>query len=132
MLLLLLLLSINKSSTKPATICNPDGSLQITDRRENGPIALSGCLVASARPACASILASSRHHSNQVELDHCDFVLGRLAPQIGHKKLETLKEVARKTTGLKISLSPLTMAAAVLFQLHIASHLRACPCRLAE
>ncbi|EJK47820.1 hypothetical protein THAOC_33436 [Thalassiosira oceanica] len=63
-----LLLSINKSSTKPATICNPDGSLQTTDRRENGPLTLSGCLVArslaSARPACASILASSRHHSN--------------------------------------------------------------------
>ena len=43
-------------------------------------------------------------------------------PQIGHKKLETLKEVARKTTGLKISLSPLTMAAAVLSQLRIDSH----------
>ncbi|EJK73917.1 hypothetical protein THAOC_04437, partial [Thalassiosira oceanica] len=53
---LMLLFSINKSSTKPATICNPDGSLQTTDRRENGPLTLSGCLVASARPACASNL----------------------------------------------------------------------------
>ncbi|EJK71523.1 hypothetical protein THAOC_07028 [Thalassiosira oceanica] len=63
---LMLLLSINKSSTKPATICNPDGSLQTTDWRENGPLTLSGCLVASARPACASSLASSRHHSKFV------------------------------------------------------------------